>query len=369
MKIDGVKAFSYTLPLTKPLRLRHHTITHRQGLLLRINDIDGHLGWGETAPLPGFSTESYVEAIRQIIDLHALLTDVEIPDSATRLDGSVSNLTESMNLLPSVQFGVESAILNLLANAAHTPLCVLLGGEQSPSVALNALASGTTREILRVATEAAGNGFRAIKVKVGRNPLVDEISLVTRLSQNLKNTDASVTLRLDANRAWDFDEAAWFAEGIADCAIEYIEEPCATLEDSLKVARNTGLPIALDESLTDLQPQQLEDVQGCAAVVLKPTLLGGVEKSTTWARQAQKIGIKAVMSSSFESSLGILTLAHMAATMSDDQTPHGLDTLDWFEQDLLVPPLTITNGALELRLTAGNDVQPRLDLLTEITHG
>ena len=66
MKLARFDLYRYRLPFTRPLTLGSLTLDHREGLLLKLSGDDGSEGWGETAPLPGFSMESQDEAASQL---------------------------------------------------------------------------------------------------------------------------------------------------------------------------------------------------------------------------------------------------------------------------------------------------------------
>ena len=119
------------------------------------------------------------------------------------------------------------------------------------------------------------------------------------------------------------------------------------------------LPCALDESLLELTPDTLPSVSEIKAIVLKPTLLG-FEKAMQFARSATGLGMIPVVSSTFESGVGLDALVHMAACVNATDVPVGLDTLDWFEEDLLVEPLRIETGALHVAELArlGAEIEP-----------
>ena len=106
-----------------------------------------------------------------------------------------------------------------------------------------------------------------------------------------------------------------------------------------------SLPLAIDESLLEMDPGNLLSCSGVKAVVLKPTLLG-IEKTMQFAREALRVGMTPVISSAFESSVGITVLAQIASSLNQGDVPAGLDTLDWLAQDLLESPLPIEHGAL-----------------------
>jgi O-succinylbenzoate synthase len=108
------------------------------------------------------------------------------------------------------------------------------------------------------------------------------------------------------------------------------------------------LPVALDETVVRHGECELEKWRGAAAAVLKPTLLGGFEISMYLARKAMNLGMTPVISSSFESSLGLIALANLAAFVNENDVAAGLDTADWFLADVLDGPLPIEKGRLDL---------------------
>ena len=363
MKIAEVRWFSFKLRLVAPLVIQGQECMYRQGFVMQISDELGHSGWGEISPLPGFSRETIEDVRSQFRELSGWLQGRSVPETCTQLDGTFDDWLAKLHLPASLRFGVESTVLNMLANARRLPLSVLLGGKQLQTIPINALLNGSAEQILIRAHDAHRNSYRAVKVKVGRSSIHDEISLIKQVAGILGDT---VSLRLDANQNWSIKDALEFARGIAGCRIEYIEEPCCTLAESREFSVSTGLPVALDESLLKLKTQELDNYSDIAAVVLKPTLLGGIERAMQLARKAKSLGLATVISSSYESSLGILTLAQFAAVIGGQDMPVGLDTLSLFEQDLLQVPLKIQRGSIILPDNSTGTIEPKPTLLQEI---
>ncbi len=363
--IAQIRLFSFRMPLVRPLILKGNTVTRREGYAIRLVDHDGHAGWGEVSPLPGFSRESPADTSSQLLSLKSRLSGQTIPYMLEQLDGGFDRWLGEYNLSPSVRFGIEMAVLNLTAAFREIPLHSLLNPSSRPTVSVNALLSGSPDDVFRQAEQACKDGYRAVKLKVGRAPVDDEIKLTKCVCDKL---DGTATLRLDANQAWSLDEAITFANGIAACKIEYIEEPCHDATSSRGFANRTGLPVALDESLQNMAPESLGKLTGIMVVILKPTLLDGVERSMRFAREARRLGIIPLISSSFESSLGILALAHLASATSDKDVPTGLGTLSWFERDILQTPLTVSSGIIQLGAYTGKMPEPDTTMLTEV-HG
>ena len=152
---------------------------------------------------------------------------------------------------------------------------------------------------------------------------------------------ASVALRLDANRAWAWDQAVAFADGVAGVALDYVEEPLAAPERLPELWHDTGLPLAVDESV-----QEGAKVRGWAtAAVLKPTLVGGLAATLRIAARARAVGVRAVLSASFESGVGLRGVAALAAATGAE--PAGLDTYRWLAADVL-PPLPFGRARVDV---------------------
>jgi O-succinylbenzoate synthase len=245
------------------------------------------------------------------------------------------------------------------------PLRRLISDCSRDTVSVNALLAGAENEILQKAGTLSAGGFRAAKLKVGRQSLEKDISLTRQVRRRVGD---SISLRLDANRAWDVKEALAFSNQVAECDIEYIEEPVHDYVSLLELVqnRNPAVGVALDESLSELTPDTLPDVPNTAAIILKPTALG-LERSIQFARRAAVMGAKAVISSSFESGLALTALAELAACFNTRDVPAGLDTLAWLERDILEEPISVKNGVVELPTTPVQPDDLKWRMLREVT--
>ncbi|MEF1173644.1 o-succinylbenzoate synthase [Vibrio sinaloensis] len=305
----SAKLYRYELPMDSGVILREERLKQREGFVVEL-ELDGEIGRGEIAPLPGFSLESMDDAYSQLVEQLALWRE----GRTFELDG----------LYPSVAFGLSMAQLEL-ENQLPQSGCY----QAAP------LCSGDPDELLPKLNAMTGD--KVAKIKVGLYEPIRDGMLVSLFLESIPD----LTLRLDANRAWTAEKAQQFAKKVAPSLrgrIAFIEEPCQAPGDSFSFAINTGIAIAWDETLQHAIRKddfKLEDFNGAKAIIIKPTLIGSVQRCIELIERAKALGIKAVISSSIESSLGLTQLARLAQWQLPDEVP-GLDTVGLFAQQLEV---------------------------------
>jgi O-succinylbenzoate synthase len=153
-------------------------------------------------------------------------------------------------------------------------------------------------------------------------------------------------VRVDANGAWSVDEAV-AAIGVLDRAaggLEYVEQPCASVEELAAVRRAVGVPIAADESIRRAEdPYRVRDLEAADIAVLKVQPLGGVRACL---RIAEEIGLPVVVSSALETSVGIAAGLALAAALPELPYACGLATVQLLAGDVVAEPLLPVGGVL-----------------------
>ena len=344
MRISGFDLYRYDLALSEPVTLKDATLHRREGALIRLTADDGSEGWGEAAPLPNFSPESLQGTIEELRATGLCLSDRELTGNPAEQDDTP--FPELTSLTPSARFGLEVALLNLRAAYRGDTLPDLLTDDPAKTVYTNGLISDSIEKVLAEASSMAEEGYRAVKLKVGRRAILEDVEVVRKVGEVLGD---GVSLRLDANRAWGFDEALEFSRGISGTRIEYVEEPLAVPVRLAELAREWGLPVALDESLVGMEPEDPERHAYARAVVLKPTLLGGVSRTLRLAEGARALGMAPVLSSSYEVGVGMGALVALAATVGEE--PAGLDTYRALAEDVIESPLPLPAPTVDVRET------------------
>ena len=352
-------AFLYDLPLVVPLRLGKQELISRRGLIIRLSDAEGHSGYGEVAPFPGLHRETVEDAVRQWQGIQPDWLGETVAEGLEHLQGGFGRWLDRYGLCPSLRHGLEMAVLNYLACRRGTTLAALLNPRYCNSLECNALLIGSD-ELTVQARQLSAAGYSTVKLKVGRQPLEQDIAFVRNARQAL---GPACRLRLDANRYWDLATAVRFGQAVAACEIEYIEEPLADPGQTTAFYELTGIPVALDESLIPANPATLAVPLGVSAFVLKPAVLGGFERTLRFIELAKRRRLKAVISSVFESGVGLAALANYAAAFCGP-VPVGLDTYRWLREDLPEQRFTVDNGRIDVDGVYGRARRLRIELFT-----
>ncbi|MGT2425531.1 o-succinylbenzoate synthase [Amnibacterium kyonggiense] len=190
-------------------------------------------------------------------------------------------------------------------------------------------------------------GCRTAKVKVaepGSSP--DEDLARVRAVREVLGPEGRI--RVDANAAWNVDEAEHALRLLAPADLEYVEQPCATVDELVDLRRRTKdlrIPIAADESIRrSADPFRA----GAAAdvVIVKAAPLGGIRTALGLARMLSR---PAVVSSALDTSVGLAMGAHLAAALPALPYDCGLGTAALLAADVVDEPLIPRDGAIPVR--------------------
>ena len=273
-----------------PLRTRFRRVDHREGVLLH-----GPAGWGEFSPFPDYPpavTRHAHDAAREA---------AEVGWPAPLRDRIVVNTT-----VPAVD----------------------------PATAYRMVAA---------------SGCTTAKVKVAE-PGQDLHADVERVAAVRDALGAGGRIRVDANGAWDVDQAAAALRALDRYDLEYAEQPCATLDEMAALRRRCTVLIAADESVRSAaDPLRIAGLEAADVVVLKVQPLGGVRRCLEVAASA---GLPAVVSSAVETSVGLAAGVALAAALPELPFACGLGTLPLLRGDVSADPLLPAGGYLPVRRAA-----------------
>jgi O-succinylbenzoate synthase len=362
MKIERYDIFRYDIPLFRPLTLMGRVITKRSGLIILVYGQKGRTGIGEVAPFPGLHKEALPEARDHLYRVIEMITGSSIPEDLHQLRYWWNQLGKS--LPPSAASGIEQALLLLLASVREVPLYHLLFKTYHPIVRVNGLLTGTFNEIIKMAGQYIHEGYVTLKLKVGKRSLNEDIRIVESVRSTI---GSNVHLRLDANRSWFLEEAVRFGKAVSPYQIEYIEEPTKTSEELSGFYQQTGIPVAMDESLSGWIETGSDWPLGIRAVILKPSLIGGIFKTMEISAQAKDSQILPIISCAFQSGFSHAVLAQLSAGMVSSEVAVGLDTYKWFKYDILQRSFYVNKGRVDVVDAARIMRDLRFDVLKKLT--
>jgi L-alanine-DL-glutamate epimerase-like enolase superfamily enzyme len=187
-------------------------------------------------------------------------------------------------------------------------------------------------------------GYSVLKLKVGLSGGREEIHLLHDL---LRCLPIGISLRLDANCAWDEMEAEGFLCALAGLPVESVEDPLASpdMEKWSRLQAKVPFPLAADESLRIMGADAVFNQPLVRRVVLKPMVLGGLLPALALARRAHEANVECVVTTTVDSAVGVTAALHLAAAVGNDLA-HGLATSAWLCSDVGNPPLP-ANGVLQ----------------------
>lgn len=257
-------------------------------------------------------------------------------------------LTELVEF-PSIQFGLEQAILSLKS----TDLFELFPSDftrGADSIEINGLIwMGSESFMKQQIVEKLKSGFSTIKMKIGAIDFETELALLKSIRNEFSANE--ITLRVDANGAFKPSEALEKLERLSQFEIHSIEQPIkqGQIDSMANLCLKTPIPIALDEELIGVfdvtNQQKLLQIINPQYIILKPSLVGGFGGSEKWIQLAEEKNINWWITSALESNIGLNAIAQWTYVLHN-KLPQGLGTGGLFTNNFDCP-LEVDNGKLQ----------------------
>jgi L-alanine-DL-glutamate epimerase-like enolase superfamily enzyme len=308
MRITGVEWRALEMKLAEPYEIAYERIDSTENVLLRIETSSGVAGFGCAAPdreVTGETTESVLEVCDRII-LPALRGVDPL-----RIARIMEKMRPELGKHPSAMCMADMALHDILGKAAGIPLYKLLGGfrdRMRTSITIGIL---PVRETVERAVRFAGEGFRSLKIKGGR----DVESDIERISRVREAVGEKIELRFDANQGYTVDETLRFFSGTRRSKVELIEQPTPRGQPDMLGRVTTGVPIPImaDESLMDLRDAfRLARRELVDMVNIKLMKVGGIFEALQVNSVARSAGLEVMVGCMDEAALSIAAGLHFA---------------------------------------------------------
>jgi o-succinylbenzoate synthase len=321
------------IPFKQPFVTAGGVVSERELVLLRLEAPDGAVGCGEAAPFEPYD-------------------GVPIERAIAALTGGAGRRP------PQARAAEEIARLDLQARQDGRPLAE----PAKDALAVNlTLGAGPPDEVAKRAREGLHDGYACFKLKAG---LPDDADRVAAVRAAVGPWPA---VRVDANGAWSVDEAVRAIRAIESHDLEFVEQPCATLEELAEVRQRVSTPIAADELIATAEDVEHSiELEACDVVNVKLAGSGGFRAAREALRTARAGGVGAFLSSTLDGPWGIAAALQLAAA-ENLSLACGLATLDLFEGPIARALPGPRRGTLRVPAGPGLGVTVDEQALREVT--
>ncbi len=259
-----------------------------------------------------------------------------------------AEMMEELKVWPSILFGYEMAVKSYQSSTPFE-LFPSLFTQGQDAININGLVwMGEHDFMQRQIEEKLQQGFDCIKLKIGAIDFDKELELLKSVRSRFRESE--ITLRVDANGAFDPEDASAKLRQLAQFKIHSIEQPIKQNQwDAMaRVCENPAVDVALDEELIGIIDREekircLETI--CPQyIILKPALVGGFQSTREWIDLAEARNIGWWITSALESNVGLNAIAQFTYTLGTTM-PQGLGTGGLFTNNIECP-LEIKSGKL-----------------------
>jgi L-alanine-DL-glutamate epimerase-like enolase superfamily enzyme len=308
MKIQSVRAYQVDLPLKEG---RYSWADGKfvetfDSTLVEIKTDDGMRGVGEVCPLGPFYLPAFGPGARAgIAELAPHLLGLDPTEI-----GVVNQVMDAALLgHPYAKTALDMACWDLLGKRTGLPVCALMGGRHGERIALyRAITQLPPDEMAANLAGYRDQGYRKFQLKVGGDPLED----IERIRACAAILSPGETLVADANTGWLAHEALQVVNAVRDLPV-YIEQPCKTYEESLRVRRATSLPFILDENIDGLSALlRAEGDRAMEVINLKISKVGGLTKARQIRDLCVALGLPMTLEDSWGGDVVTAAIAHLA---------------------------------------------------------
>lgn len=361
MKITQINVYQIDLPLKEG---RYSWASGKyvelfDSTIVELQTDEGIVGWGENCPLGPFYLPAFGKGCRAAV--------AELAPHIIGLDPSevgVINRVMDEALLghPYAKSAIDMACWDILGKKANLPIADLMGGRHGDKIALyRAISQESPQQMADKVSGYRDEGYTKFQLKVG-GEVEEDIQRIKAVSKVLKNHEI---LMADANTGWKIHEAMRVVNAVRDIDV-YIEQPCISYEESIRVRRNTTLPFILDENINDIYSLLRAENDGAMDCInLKISKVGGLTKARIIRDVCVSLGIAMNIEDSWGSDIITSAIAHLAHSTPERFRFASTDFNSYVTIRTADGAPQRENGFMKASLDAGLGIKPRMQTLKE----
>lgn len=272
----------------------------------------------------------------------------KLEDICFQINQETFNFEQPLFEFPAIQFGLESALLDLKNGGKHILFQSEFTQGKTGIVTNGLIWMGDKKSMRQQIAEKLEKGFSCIKLKIGAIDWETEKEIISEIRRQFSASE--LTIRVDANGAFTFQQAKIVLSELAKMKVHSIEQPikAGQWDEMANLCSSTPIPIALDEELIGIFPvdkkRELIKTIKPQYIILKPSLLGGFKASEEWISLAGEMNIGWWATSALESNIGLNAISQWVFTKNIDLA-QGLGTGLLFENNI-TSPLTLVGEKL-----------------------
>ena len=335
--IQQIEVYSVVLRYKEPFKIAPGTSIESHNIVVKILTDYEVVGWGESSPSQRVTNENPKTVIETLDKIAPKLIGM----SPLRIEQNIELMNSTVKQNPAAKAAVDMALHDILGKTARKPLFMLIGGYRTEVLTDITLSIKSPKEMAKDAVKAIKKGFKALKVKVGTDPIKD----VERIKSIRKAVGNEIEIRLDANQGWTPKQAINVLNKTERFNIQFAEQPVPAkdLKDLAKVRKHSPIPIMADESVHSPEDAlRLIEAEAVDLINIKLMKSGGILKGKKIASIAEAAGIPCMVGCMGESGIGIAAAAHLAAAVKNIQYAD-------LDSDLLLKDKLAEKGGTKVR--------------------
>lgn len=296
-----------------PFTIATGTMHFAQNIFIKLYTNNGITGVGECSAFPMITGETQNTCFTLAQDFASLWKHKNATEIAERL----FELDQFIAFNHTIKSAFDMALYDIASKQANLPLYKYLGGEKTKDIETDiTIGIGTPQYMASQALEFKQNGFKILKVKLGKKPNND----IDRIDGIRQAVGMDIKIRIDANQGWTFDEASQALTLLHPYGIEFCEQPLHKRDDFLLPAlkKISSIPIMADESVFNHHDaMRLIDTNSCSMVNIKFAKTGGIAEAIKVHDTCKQNKIPCMMGGMLESRLATTAFAHFATAMNN----------------------------------------------------
>lgn len=381
--IQSVDLLRLKVPLHTPFKTAVREVTHIDDLVVRICASDGSVGYGSAPSTPQITGDDHA-SIQAALEtsLIPLVLNQDLDD----FERLVSEIQWSANAGSNAKAAMDIALFDVYARSKGLPLYALINSIAKAPANLGSrerrletdytISVNHVEQMCKDIDIAVARNYRCLKIKIGNQPELDlhRLKIIHGHTQQLKDKDIHLSLRLDVNQGWDVQTTITIMQQLEHLGIDFelVEQPIVAhdINGLAMIKAVIKTPLMADESAFNLeQVMQLDHLNAADIINIKLIKAGGIYPAMQIADYCRQHQLKCMIGCMLEGSIGVAAAAHLAFAYADVITLIDLDGPTLGKYDPIEGATLFNDARIQLNDTPGLGISSSLPKWSTICIG